>query len=155
DAKSTLHDVKAQGVGSPRGAGASIPSAERYVPQHPPQLPRSVTRSIQALMRWLTWRPFDARALDASDFAIAVLALASVGLVIGLGRIGVGPNAEFNFFTAQVLGCKTLGLLAIGWIVWRTTAPQASWRRVSFRLASLAPLGVPVRWGIGQVAYAA
>ena len=152
-AQSILHDLKAQVVGSPRGAGASIPSAERYVPQHAPQLPRSVTRSIQALMRWLTWRPFDARALDASDFAIAVLALASVGLVIGLGRIGVGPNAEFNFFTAQVLGCKTLGLLAIGWIVWRTTDPQASWRSVLFVLASLTLLAVPVRWGIDQLGY--
>ena len=154
-AQSILHDLKAQVVGSLRDAGASIPSAERYVPQHAPQLPRSVTRSIQALIRWLTWRPFDARALDAPDFAIAVLALASVGLVIGLGRIGVGPNAEFNFFSAQVLACKTLGLLAIGWIIWRASDPQASWRAVLFILASLTLLAVPVRWGIDQLGYGA
>jgi len=152
-AESILRDLKAQVVVSPRDAASSIASAERYAPQQAPQLPRSVTRSMQALIRWLTWRPFDARALDASDFAIAVLALAAVGLVIGLGRIGVGPNAEFNFFTAQVLGWKILGFLAIGWIIWRTTDPQASWRSVLFVLASLTLLAIPVRWGIDQIGY--
>jgi hypothetical protein len=152
-AQSILHDLKAQVAGSPRDADVSTPSAERYVPQHAPQLPRSVTRSIQAVLRWLTWRRFDARALDAPDFAIAVLALASVGLVIGLGRIGFGPNVEFNFFSAPVLACKTLGLLAIGWIIWRASDPQASWRAILFILASLTLLAVPARWGINQLGY--
>jgi hypothetical protein len=39
-AQSILHDLKAQVVGSPRELGASIPSAEEYVPERAPQLPR-------------------------------------------------------------------------------------------------------------------
>jgi Peptidase C13 family len=152
DAQSILHDLRAQ-VSSLPALGAVTPAEASYVPERSPHLPRSVTRSMQALVRWLTWRPFDARALDAPDFAIAVLALLSVVLVIGLGRIGVGPNAEFNFFSAQVLGCKTLGLLAIGWIIWRASDPQVSWRAVLFILASLTLLAVPVRWGIDHLDY--
>jgi hypothetical protein len=154
-AQSILYDLRAQFVGNPGDAGEATPSAERYVPEHSPQLPRSVPRSMQALVRWLTWRPFDARGLDAPDVGIAVLALLSVALVIGLGRIGVGPNAEFNFFSAQVLACKTLGLLAIAWIIWRASDPQASWRAVLFILAGLTLLAVPVRWGIDQLSYGA
>jgi hypothetical protein len=128
--------------------GPSQTSADTVAVASPPITPRSVPRSMLALIRWLIWRPFDARALDAPDSAIAALALLSIGMVIGLGRIGLGPTAEISLFSAQALACKTLGLLAVGWIMWRLCDPRASWRTVLFILAGLTALAVPARWGI-------
>jgi hypothetical protein len=152
-AQCILNDLRAQtgNLGVHSNGDASAASAVIYAPERGPQPPRSLARSMRALLRWLTWRPFDGRALDAPDFAIALIAVLSVPLVIGLDRIGVGPNASFNFFSAEVLACKTLGLLAIGWIIWRATDPQASWRVVLFVLAGLTLLAVPVRWGIDHL----
>jgi hypothetical protein len=106
---------------------------------------------MQALVRWLAWRPFDARALNAPDLAIALVSVLCVVLLIGLDRIGVGANADFSYFGAQGLACKALGLLGIAWIIWRVTDPQPSWRAVLFILAGLTALAVPVRWGIEHI----
>ena len=149
-AQAILHGLKNQ-VGNPPvfvdteavTARPTIYSAERT-----PQTARSTIRSMQALVRWLTWRSFDGRALNAPDFAIALLSVLCCALPIGLDRIGVGSNAEFNYFGAQILACKALALLALGWIIWRATDPQPAWRVILFILGALTLLAVPVRWGI-------
>lgn len=116
--------------------------------QRTPQTARTTARSMQALVRWLTWRPFDGRALNAPDFAIALVAVLCCAMPIGFDRIGVGSNAEFSYFGAQILGCKALALLVLGWIIWRATDPQPAWRAILFILGGLTLLAVPVRWGI-------
>ena len=93
--------------------------------QRTPQTARTTARSMQALIRWLTWRPFDGRALNAPDFAIALVAVLCCAMPIGFDRIGVGSNAEFSYFGTQILGCKALALLVLGWIIWRATDPTA------------------------------
>ena len=93
--------------------------------QRTPQPARTTARSMQALIRWLTWRPFDGRALNAPDFAIALVAVLCCAMPIGFDRIGVGSNAEFSYFGAQILGCKALALLVLEWIIWRATDPTA------------------------------
>jgi hypothetical protein len=149
-AQSILHGLKTQ-VGAPPGVVDAQVIPDRtttYSPERAPQPPRTTSRSIQALLRWLTWRPFDGRALDAPDLAIGLLAVLCFALPIGLDRIGVGSNAEFNYFAAQVLACQALGLLALGWVIWRATDPQPAWRAILFILGGLTLLAVPVRWGI-------
>ena len=152
-AQSILHDLNVQvrSEADIEDGGTTVSSVPPYLMDRVPQLPRSLTRSMHAAVRWLSWRPFDGRAMDAPDFAIASLAFLSVALLIGLDRIGVGPKAEFSYFGAQVLACKTLGLLGIGWVIWRTTDPQVSWRTVLFVLAALTLLAVPVHWGIDHL----
>ena len=122
--------------------------ATTYSPERTPETPRTTTRSMQALVRWLTWRPFDGRALNAPDLAIALVSVLCFALPIGLDRIGVGSNAEFSYFGAQVLACKALALLLLGWIIWRATDPQPAWRAILFMLGGLTLIGIPVRWGI-------
>jgi hypothetical protein len=149
-AQTILQDLNNQ-VGNPPAvvdteavpARATINSSERI-----PQTARTTARSMQALVRWLTWRPFDGRALNAPDFAIALVAVLCCALPIGLDRIGVGSNAEFSYFGAQILACKALALLVLGWIIWRATDPQPAWRTILFILGGLTLLAVPVRWGI-------
>ena len=119
-----------------------------YFPERAPQPPRTTARSMRALVRWLTWRPFDGQALTAPDLAIALVSVLCFALTIGLDRIGVGSNAEFSYFGAQVLAAKTLALLGLGWIIWRATDPQPAWRTILFILGGLTAFGVPVRWGI-------
>jgi hypothetical protein len=149
-AQATLEDLKAQACADTDRLSTETTAPPAIAPsmERPPYLPRSLARSMKAGMKWLLWRPFEGRALDAPDLAIALLGLLSVALIIGLDRIGVGPKAEFNYFAAQVLACKTLGLLGIGWLIWRTTDPQASWRSVLFVLAGLSLLAVLARSGI-------
>jgi hypothetical protein len=152
-AQSVLYALRAQ-VGSEadtKDAVTAVPSVPPYVMEGAAQLPRSLARSMQAAVRWLSWRPFDGRAMDAPDFAIALLAFLSIGLLIGLDRIGVGPKAEFSYFGVQVLACEALGLLGVGWVIWRTTDPQATWRTVLFILAALTLLAVPAHWGINHL----
>jgi hypothetical protein len=148
-AQAALNDLRTQARSEQDGTDmAAAPSVVHHVAERPPELPRSLARSMEAVVRWLSWRMFDGRALEAPDFAIALLAFLSVVLLIGLDRIGVGPKAEFSYFGVQALACKTLGLLGIAWLIWRTTDPQVSWRTVLFVLAGLTLLAVPVRWGI-------
>ena len=145
-----LHGLKNQ-VGDPPGVvdAEVVPArAAIYSPERVPQTPRSTIRSMQALVRWLTWRPFDGRALNAPDLAIALVSVLCFALPIGLDRIGVGSNANFSDFAAQVLACKALALLALGWIIWRATDPQPAWRAILFILGGLTLFAVPVRWGI-------
>jgi hypothetical protein len=113
-----------------------------------PQEPRSTRRSAAALLRWLIWCPFDGRALNAPDLTIAALGALCFALSIGLDRIGVGPNAELSYFAVQVLACRALALIALGWIIWRATDPQPAWRAILFILAGLTLLAVPVRRAI-------
>jgi hypothetical protein len=153
DAQAILHDLQSQvGAGADVNAvSTAAPAAVPFATHRTPQSPRSTARSMQAAFKWLSWRTFDPRALDAPDLAIALLALLSIALLISLDRIGVGPKAEFSWFGGQVLACKTLGLLGIGWLIWRTTDPQASWRTVLFVLGALTLVAVPVRWGIDHL----
>jgi hypothetical protein len=149
-AQTILHDLRNQ-VSAPPGVVDAEPVPVRaaiYSPERAPQIPRTTTRSMQALLRWLTWRPFDGRALNAPDLAIALVSVLCFALPIGLDRIGVGPNAEFSYFGAQVLACKALALLGLGWIIWRATDPQPAWRAVLFILGGLTLFAVPVRWGV-------
>src|SRR5262249_20562629 len=134
-----------------KDASSGVPSVAPHAMEQAPRRPRSLSRSMQAAVQWLSWRSFDGRGIEASDFAIALLAVLSVALLVGLNRIGVGPTAEFSYFGAQVLACKALGLLGIGWLIWRTTDPQVSWRSVLFVLAVLTLLAVPARWGISHL----
>lgn len=153
EAQSVLHDLRAQ-VGSAADvtdAGTIAPAAAPFTMERTPRSARSTVRSMQAAFKWLSWRTFDARALDAPDFAIALLVFLSLALLISLDRIGVGPKAEFSWFGAQVLGCRALGLLGIGWLIWRTTDPQASWRTVLFVVGVLTLVAVPARWGIDHL----
>ncbi len=152
-AQTILHGLKNQ-VGAQPGVvdAAAVPvHAAIYSPERAPQTPRTTTRSMQALVRWLTWRPFDGPALNAPDLAIALVSVLCFALAIGLDRIGVGSNAEFSYFGAQVLACKALALLALGWIIWRATDPQPAWRAILFILGGLTLFAVPARWGIEHV----
>lgn len=152
EAQSILNDLRAQvGVAAVSDTSAAPAPAAPLATQRTSQSPRSTIRSLWAALKWLSWRTFDPRALDAPDFAIALLAFLSIALLIGLDRIGVGPKAEFSWFGAQVLACKTLGLLGIGWLIWRTTDPQVSWRTVLFILGALTLVAVLVRWGIDRL----
>ena len=149
-AQAILHGLKNQ-VGNPPVFVDTEAVTDRptiYSAERTPQTARSTIRSMQALVRWLTWRSFDGRALNAPDFAIALLSVLCCALPIGLDRIDVGSNAEFNYFGAQILACKALALLALGWIIWRATDPQPAWRVILFILGALTLLAVPVRWGI-------
>ena len=67
-AQSILHRLKNQVDAAPGVVDA-------YSPERAPQAPRTASRSIQALLRWLTWRQFDGRALNAPDLAMALLAV--------------------------------------------------------------------------------
>ena len=152
EAQSILNDLRAQvGAAAVNDAGAAAPPVVPFTTHRTPQSPRSTARSMQAAFKWLSWRTFDPRALDAPDLAIALLALLSIAVLISLDRIGVGAKAEFSWFGAQVLACKTLGLLGVGWLIWRTSDPQASWRTVLFVLGALTLVAVPVRWGIDHL----
>jgi hypothetical protein len=153
DARSVLEALRAQAGGTPQEHDAlplaALPPMAATVPE--PQAPRSLRRSMRALARWLTWRPFDGRSLEAPDIAILLVALLAVGLLLGLDRIGVGPKAEFSFFGAQVLACEALGLVLLAWITWRATDPQIAWRAILFVLGALTLLAIPAIWGIAHL----
>lgn len=148
-AESALSDLRAlsQPEANAGLAQPTVPSVALRATGRVPRLPASAGRSIQAALRWLSWRRFDGHAMHAPDFAIALVACLSVGLLIALDRLGVGQGAQFSYFGLQAIACKALGLLGIGWLLWRTTYPQASWRTVLFVLAVLTLLAVPARWG--------
>src|SRR3984885_4746180 len=131
---------------SDKTLSAVVPSEATLISERTPEPARSLGRSMTALLRWATWRPFDGRALDAPAFAIALIGVLAVLLLVGLDRIGVGPNAAFNFFAAQGVACKALGILGLSWLIWRTTDPQISWRGVLFLTAGLATIAVLGLW---------
>ena len=148
-ALSILHGLKTQVDVPPTVDNPSIPAyPTHYNPGRAPQEPRGTRRSAAALLRWLTWRPFDGQALNAPDLAIALLAALCFALSIGLERIGVGPHAELSYFAVQGLACKALALIFLGWVIWRATDPQPAWRAILFILAGLTLLAVPVRRAI-------
>ena len=113
--------------------------------------PSSMGRSLAALGRWLTWRRFEGRALAAPDVAIALVSWACLALLIGLDRVSVGPKAKFNWWDAPIVGIDVLGVIALGWVLWRAADPQPAWRAVLFILATLSLVAVPLQWGIDHL----
>ena len=145
-----LREMQAQVGGLQEGPQLGMVVAAGGLPgtASAPQRPGTVSRSLVALVRWLTWRRFEARALAAPDAAIVLVSLICLALAIGLDYSSVGPKAQFNWYDAPVLAVNALGLMAIGWVVWRAADPQPAWRAVLFILATLTLLAVPLQWGI-------
>jgi hypothetical protein len=149
-AQASLQELKAQVAGQQEAPelGAVVAPSVPVGSGSAPQKPRSLGRSLAALGRWLTWRKFDGRALAAPDGAIVLISLTCFALRIGLEYVNVGPGAEFSWLGAPILAVKALGLLVIGWLMWRTSDPQPAWRTVLFILAALTLVAIPLQWGI-------
>ena len=115
----------------PTDGGSSVPAPVPVAFSERARRPASTRRSLGALSRWFTFRAVDGAALAAPDGPIATVAALAVLLMIGLERIGVGPVAEFSWWAAGRLAWEALLLLAVAWLVLRTTNPRGEWRRRS------------------------
>ena len=152
-AQISLREMQARVGGQQEGPqlGAVVAPGGFPGTESAPRPARTVGRSLVALVRWLTLRPFERGALAAPDVAIVLVSLSCLALVIGLDHVAVGPKAEFSWYSTPTLAVDVLGVMAIGWILWRAADPQPAWRTVLFMVAALTLVAVPLRWGIGQL----